>query len=245
MTQVDALEAVMQALETSDAAVRDSFATEPIARAFPLQSPPQSAVRIGELLKQIDACGGDQSDKMGPRLFAAPSRNEMASSAGILEHQRKHAARVGNVPADKFESAFEQPKPPVPAHVEQRIDKVIASDPALDDLLIGRSRHSRAHVQAPAHDSLIKARYASTILRVARSCDRKMAAHLVAAIASDFPLESEALEIADIHRRAIVSFARLADTLRDTSSPNKQPPWTAAVDTVAVWLRAVEAPETS
>ena len=46
-------------------------------------------------------------------------------------------------------------------------------------------------MQAPAHDSLIKARYASTILRVARSCDRKMAAHLVAAIASDFPLESE------------------------------------------------------
>jgi hypothetical protein len=72
-----------------------------------------------------------------------------------------------------------------------------------------------------------------------------MAAHLVAAIASDFPLENEAPEIADIHQRAIVSFARLADTLRDTSSPNKQSPWTAAVDTVAVWLRAVETPETA
>ena len=190
MTQVDALEAVMQALETSDAAVRDSFATEPIARAFPLRRPARSPVRIGELRKQIDACGGDLSGKVRPRLFAEPSRNEMTSRAGVSEHRQKQAARVGNVPAEKFESAFEQPKPPVPAHVEPRIDKAIASDPALDDLLIGRSRHSRAHVQAPAHDSLIKARYASTILRVARSCDRKMAAHLVAAIASDFRLRA-------------------------------------------------------
>src|SRR5580704_6993103 len=75
MTQVDALEAVMQALETSDAAVRDSLATEPIARAFPLRSPAQSAVRVGELLKQVDACGGDQSNKVGPRLL--PNRLEM------------------------------------------------------------------------------------------------------------------------------------------------------------------------
>jgi hypothetical protein len=44
---------------------------------------------------------------------------------------------------------------------------------------------------APTADSLIKARYASTILRVAQPSDRETAARLVGSIAGDLPLQSE------------------------------------------------------
>jgi hypothetical protein len=72
---------------------------------------------------------------------------------------------------------------------------------------------------APADDSLIKARYASTILRVAESSDRETAARLVGSIAGDLPLQSELPEIADIHLHAIASFVQLAIGLRDTTMP--------------------------
>jgi hypothetical protein len=93
---------------------------------------------------------------------------------------------------------------------------------------------------APADDSLIKARYASTILRVAQTSDRETAARLVGSIAGDLPLQSELPEIADIHLRAIASFVQLATSLRDTTNPKQQPPWKTAVDAAADWLRAVE-----
>ena len=93
---------------------------------------------------------------------------------------------------------------------------------------------------APADDSLIKARYASTILRVAQTSDREAAARLVGSIAGDLPLQSELPEIADIHLRAIASFVQLATSLRDTTNPKQQPPWKTAVDAAADWLRAVE-----
>jgi len=93
---------------------------------------------------------------------------------------------------------------------------------------------------APADDSLIKARYASTILRVAQTSDREAAARLVGSIAGDLPLQSELPEIADIHLRAIASFVQLATSLRDTTNPKRQPPWKTAVDAAADWLRAVE-----
>jgi hypothetical protein len=93
---------------------------------------------------------------------------------------------------------------------------------------------------APADDSLIKARYASTILRVAQTSDREAAARLVGSIVGDLPLQSELPEIADIHLRAIASFVQLATSLRDTTNPKQQPPWKTAVDAAADWLRAVE-----
>jgi hypothetical protein len=93
---------------------------------------------------------------------------------------------------------------------------------------------------APGNDSLIKARYASTILRVAHTSDRESAARLVGSIAGDLPLQSELPEIADIHLRAIDSFVQLATSLRDTTNPKQQPPWKTAVDAAADWLRAVE-----
>jgi hypothetical protein len=93
---------------------------------------------------------------------------------------------------------------------------------------------------APTDDSLIKARYASTILRVAQTSDRETAVRLVGSIAGDLPLQSELPEILDIHLRAIVSFVQLATSLRDTTNPKQQPPWNSAVAAVADWLRAVE-----
>jgi hypothetical protein len=83
---------------------------------------------------------------------------------------------------------------------------------------------------ALADDSLIKARYASTILRVAQTSDRDAAARLVGSIAGDLPLQSELPEIADIHLRAIASFVQLATSLRDKTNPKQQPPWKTALD---------------
>ena len=92
-----------------------------------------------------------------------------------------------------------------------------------------------------ANDSIIKSRYASTILRVARTSDRDTAARLVRGISRDFPLHSEIPEIADIHRRAIASFNQLATSLVDATNPVKQQPlWKAALDAAAEWLRAVQ-----
>jgi hypothetical protein len=92
-----------------------------------------------------------------------------------------------------------------------------------------------------ANDSLIKSRYAATILRVARTSDRETAARLVRGISRDFPLHSEIPEIADIHLRAIASFDQLATSLVDATDPIKQQPlWKAALDAAAEWLRTVQ-----
>jgi len=95
--------------------------------------------------------------------------------------------------------------------------------------------------QLAANDSLIKSRYASTILRIARTSDRETASRLVRGISRDFPLHGEIPEIADIHRRAIASFDQLATSLVDAADPVKQQPlWKAALDAAAEWLRAVQ-----
>jgi hypothetical protein len=92
-----------------------------------------------------------------------------------------------------------------------------------------------------ANDSLIKCRYAATILRVARTSDRETAARLVCGISRDFPLHSEIPEIVDIHLRAVASFDQLATRLVDATDPIKQQPlWKAALDATAEWLRAVQ-----
>jgi len=91
-----------------------------------------------------------------------------------------------------------------------------------------------------ANDSLIKARYASTVLRVARTSDHQTAARLVRAISRDLPLESEIPEIADLHRRAIAAFDQLATSLGNVMSLKQQPLWKIAQDAVAEWLRAVQ-----
>jgi len=102
----------------------------------------------------------------------------------------------------------------------------------------------RAEIKDPsrlaANDSLIKARYASTILRVARTSDHETAVRLVRAISRDLPLHSEIPEIANLHRRAIAAFDQLATSLVDATTLKQQPLWKTALDAAAEWLRAVQ-----
>jgi hypothetical protein len=101
-----------------------------------------------------------------------------------------------------------------------------------------------ARIESPGqrafNDSLIKARYASTILRVARTSDRETAARLVRSISRDLPLHSELPEVADIHLRAIASFDQLATSLVDATNSKQQPLWKTALDAAAEWLRLVQ-----
>ena len=91
------------------------------------------------------------------------------------------------------------------------------------------------------NDSLIKARYASTVLRVAQTCDNNTAARLVGGLTRDLPLPNELPEIVDIHIRAIDSFIKLSASLGDATNSERQRPWKAAVGASADWLRAVKA----
>ena len=88
-------------------------------------------------------------------------------------------------------------------------------------------------------DSLIKARYALTILRVAQHVDRKTAARLVWGIARDLPHPNERPEIARIHLGAINSFARLATALNEPTDLNRQNLWASAIEAASDWFRAV------
>src|SRR5579871_905994 len=68
--------------------------------------------RTGELLKQFDGHGGDQSKRRGRIPFclsanALKSRSEQAFR-GI---NRKQAVRVANVPQDRFDAAVDAEKP--------------------------------------------------------------------------------------------------------------------------------------
>lgn len=67
--------------------------------------------RCGELLKQFDGRGGDQSESK-PALTSAPTQRQAAAQAGLSLHQQRTAVRVANVPAETFERAVESPAPP-------------------------------------------------------------------------------------------------------------------------------------
>jgi hypothetical protein len=90
------------------------------------------------------------------------------------------------------------------------------------------------------NDSLIKSRFASTVLKVARISDPNTAARLVSAISRDLPLHDEIPEFADVHRRAIVSFDELATSLAGAQNLKQEFFWNRALDAAAEWLRAVE-----
>ena len=72
------------------------------------------------------------------------------------------------------------------------------------------SDHCASQDPAIGQDSLVKARYASTVLRVAQTADQHTAARLLSGLARDFPCRNERVEIAELHFRAIDSFAELA-----------------------------------
>ena len=85
-------------------------------------------------------------------------------------------------------------------------------------------------------DSEIKARYALTVLRIARSADRETAFRLVQGLARDFPLPDERREIAGLHFDAITAFEKLGEELRTSA---KAPTWAAATSSAAKWLSVV------
>jgi len=91
----------------------------------------------------------------------------------------------------------------------------------------------------PSHDSLIKARYASTVLRVAQTDDQQTAARLVSGLSRDFPCPTERPEIAELHFRAINSFSELATALYNETAPIRADLWKSAMDAAAAWLNAV------
>ena len=94
--------------------------------------------------------------------------------------------------------------------------------------------------QALKPDSLVKARYASTVLRVAQTTDTNTAARLVRGLTRDLPHSNELPQILEIHLRAIDSLIQLASSLDATANSERQSVWKAALDATADWLRAVE-----
>lgn len=61
--------------------------------------------RCGELLKTLDARGGDRSKSNGDDTFAFPSQKQAAEQAGLSKRQQVTAVRVANVPEQNFEEA--------------------------------------------------------------------------------------------------------------------------------------------
>jgi hypothetical protein len=94
-------------------------------------------------------------------------------------------------------------------------------------------------IGSPGHDSLIKARYASTVLRVAQTVDQQTAARLVSGLSRDFPCSTERPEIAELHFRAINSFSELATALYNETGSKREHLWRSAKDAAAAWLNAV------
>jgi hypothetical protein len=91
------------------------------------------------------------------------------------------------------------------------------------------------------NDSLVKARYAWRVLRVAQTTDTNTAARLVGGLARDLPLPNELPRIMDIHLGAIDSFIQLASSLNAATDSERLNVWKAALDATAGWLRVVEA----
>jgi hypothetical protein len=89
-------------------------------------------------------------------------------------------------------------------------------------------------------DSMIKARYALTILRVAQTSEQQTAARLVRGLAYDSPHPNERPEIAEIHLRAIDTFFQLAASLGGATN-SKHYSWNTALGAAENWLRAVNA----
>ena len=87
--------------------------------------------------------------------------------------------------------------------------------------------------------SFVQARYALSILRVAKMCDRETAIRLVAGLATDFPFSDAPPEVMALHQTAIAAFGNLLVGLRDhvRNSPKL---WDEAADATNRWLGMLE-----
>jgi hypothetical protein len=68
--------------------------------------------RMGELLLNYDARGGDRSKNATPPIFAPPSRAQAAAAAGVSKHESIQATRIASLPSERFEAAIEARKVP-------------------------------------------------------------------------------------------------------------------------------------
>lgn len=122
--------------------------------------------RAGELLKQVDARGGDRTKSETVRTFA---QSDAARDAGMSKHQQVQAVRVANVPADDFERQVESDKPPTLTQLASQGIKPRAPAPdpqtwlqGRDPKMFNRALHLTALITEYA-DDLAKSR-ASEIL---------------------------------------------------------------------------------
>jgi hypothetical protein len=66
----------------------------------------------------------------------------------------------------------------------------------------------------PDKASLIKARYALTILKTAKGADRSMALRMIESLVVDDTTPGESSDVAEAHREAVRKFIELAEALR-------------------------------
>ena len=90
-----------------------------------------------------------------------------------------------------------------------------------------------------ANKSLIQARYALALLRIAKTSERDAALSLLGGLVGDRPLPGVNRELADVHHDAIAAFGGVIDGWH-TGSSAAVPPWTAALDATNRWLRTAE-----
>ena len=83
-------------------------------------------------------------------------------------------------------------------------------------------------------DSFLKARYAITVLGIARDSDRQSAIKLIEALALEFPSPRTGAVAEAAHKAALVKFYELAEVLRAGRDPAQQ--WRAAELAAQRWL---------
>jgi hypothetical protein len=87
-------------------------------------------------------------------------------------------------------------------------------------------------------DGVIKARYASSVLRVARTLETSKAVRMVKGLAADHPDLGDKPEIVDAHLAAVTSFSKLAEVL-EAGAPSAVA-WNNANIAVSTWLKLIE-----
>jgi len=86
-------------------------------------------------------------------------------------------------------------------------------------------------------DSLIKARYAITILKTARASDRPTGVKLIEGLALDFPSPDTSHDVAEAHHKAVMKFYELAEALRSGQEIGL---WIPAEQAAKRWLDVVQ-----
>ena len=152
-------------------------------------------------------------------------------------------ARSGQTESDLVEAvipALEREQKEPLANATDRIEHIV-NDRVMRRELQSTSTATIGHAgqSRRTQDSLIKARFASTVLRVAQTADQKTAARLVRGLAHDFPQPNERQQIADVHLRAIEAFFQLAANLEDAIDFKQRNLWSNALGAAHDWLRAV------